>query len=64
MREELIKGVIKYKLTMASKLLDRMPPAASCRVKAFGKLVCDAVTEFEAGAQPETSPKSGSVTIE
>jgi hypothetical protein len=64
MREELIKSVIKYKLTMASKLLDRMPPAASGRVKAFGKLVCDAVTEFGAGTQTETAPKSGSVPIE
>jgi hypothetical protein len=64
MREELIKSMIKYKLTMASKLLDKLPPEASSRVKTFGKLAYDAISEFETPAEQAPAAKTDSINIE
>jgi hypothetical protein len=64
MREELIKSIITYKLTMADKLIGRLPPEAGTRLRSFGKLVYDTVGEFRAGAPAAQKPQVNNVKID
>jgi hypothetical protein len=64
MNEALIKNVIKYKLSAASLLLDRLPPEAAKKVKTFGHVVYEAVGEFEEKPPKEDAAKTGGIPIE
>jgi hypothetical protein len=68
MNEELIRRAIQFKLDMAEKLLEHLPPEASKSIKAVGSLICDSVGEHLKNAgTPEgakTPGKINNVTIE
>lgn len=64
MHEALIKNVVKCKMHMASKLLERLPPEASKHIRAYGKLIYEAVGDCISGNTSEPAPQVKNVDIQ
>lgn len=64
MHEELIKDVVRFKVKLASKLIDKLPPEASKKLRSFGETVYEAVGAALTDKESTTPPKSGPINIE
>ncbi len=64
MHEALIKNIVKFKMHMASKLLERLPPEASEHIRAYGKLIYEAVGDCIAGNNSQPPPQVKNIDIQ
>ena len=69
MNEELIHKAIEFKIKTAQKILERLPPEASGRIRAFGHLVYESVgtrlnNSKEAPQSAKTQGKVNNIEID
>jgi hypothetical protein len=60
MNEELVKNIVKYKLAVGEKILDRLLPDVSNSLKDLGRIIFESISESlqEVNAQPAKKAKS------